>query len=113
MDAINTALSGMNAAELRVRNGANNLANQNSKDFTPTDVVQTQAETGGVRVDVVEREPATLTVADADGATQEVPNVSPEEEIVEQIVASNSYKANAQVLKRAADLQESLVNISA
>lgn len=112
MDAINTALSGMNAAELRLRNSANNVANQNSQGFKPTDVEQTAAETGGVRVDIVEREPATLTVAD-EGSTQEVPNVSPEEEITQQIVASNNYKANAQVLKRATDLQETLVNITA
>ena len=113
INAVNIALTGMQAAEERLKNSASNLANQNTPGYKATEVEQTPQELGGVRTDVVERDPATLTVSDTQGDTVEIPNVSPEQEVAEQVQATSSYQANARVVKVQADLQETLVNISA
>lgn len=126
---IGTALSGMNAASLRLANSANNIANIQSTSrleggetvrspYMPTDVVQSSIEpTGGVNASLRVRDPATVPVfspdnpyADTDGVVQ-YPNVSLEEEVVETKIASYDYKANLKVLETQDDMMQSLLDI--
>ncbi len=113
MDALNTAVSGLNAAALRLKTSAGNVANQNTPNFKAQKVEQQALDVGGVRTDVVDKDPATVTSVDLDGNAVELPNTSPEQEIVEQIVASYTYKANLKTIQVVQDLQESLLDIQA
>lgn len=129
MSISSIALSGLNAASLRLANSANNIANVQStsqyvngetvrEPYTPTDVVQSSIEpTGGVRSSLQPRDPATTPVfapdnpyADTDGIVQ-YPNVSLEEEVIDTKLASYDYKANLKVLKTQDDMMQSLLDI--
>ncbi len=127
---IHSAVSGLHAASLRLANSANNVANVHSTQknvngktvqeaYTPTDVVQSSIEpTGGVRASVRERDPAHLEVsaafhhdADGDGLVT-LPNVSLDDEVVQQVVASNTYKSNLKSIEAYKETTESLLNIT-
>lgn len=112
MDITSIALSGLNAAEKRLANSANNIANASTPNFKATDAVQESVDGGGVRVDIVERDPATVTVPTEDG-TQELPNVSLEQEVVTGLTATYDYQANAKLLKTQKELDKSLLDIQA
>ncbi len=126
------ALSGLNAASLRLANSANNVANANSTSRTvngekvegayrATDVVQTSVSPqAGVSASVRERDPATTQVyapdsaeADANGLL-EIPNVDLAQEIAgEQIPAAYNFKANLKVLEAEDEMMDSLLDITA
>lgn len=128
MSISSIALSGMNAASLRLANSANNIANVQStsknvgaesvrEPYTPTDVIPSSLEPGGVRSNLQPRDPATTPVfapdnpyADADGIVQ-YPNVSLEKELVETKIASYDYKANLKVIKAEGDMMQLLLDI--
>ncbi len=117
--SINIALSGLNAASLRLSNSANNIANQNTLGCKPTDVVQDSlqggAQGGGVRAKLVERSPATVTLVDPNNPdeTLQTPNVSLEEEVVQQQFAAYNFQGSLKVLKAADQMLGSLLDISA
>lgn len=122
---ITITLSGLQAAERRVVNSANNIANQNStfsmKDgvtvaqpFAPQRVVQKSLAEGGVSTDYQPITPAFVPVydpenaaADANGIVQ-TPNVNEEVEVVDSILAANEFKANLRVFKTTEDMMKSL-----
>lgn len=124
------ALSGMQAASRRLENSANNIANQNStgsasnddavrQAYRPTDVVQISSDTGGVRTELRERNPATTGVyapddsaADANGIVQ-APNVDTASELIDQKFATYDFKANAKVLEAYNETVETVLNIVA
>lgn len=108
-----TALSGFFASEQRLQNAANNIANAQSRDFRPQDVVQSADATGGVSTRVVERNPATVPTVDRDGNVAERPNVSVEEEVVQAQVATYSAQANLKVLQASNQLDKYLLDIQA
>lgn len=131
MDALNIAVSGLNAAQTRLGNSANNVANLQStsslvngkkveRAYQPTDVNLRSIEpTGGVETSLRTRDPATVPVydpenpaADENGITQ-YPNVNLEEEIVQQQIASYDFKANAKVIQTQDELFKSLLDIKA
>ena len=130
MSAINTAITGLQAASKRMAVSANNVANISStlsskngetvkEPYTPQDVVQTSLEQGGVKATVRDRDPASVplydpsnSAADENGIT-DYPNVSLEEEAVNQITASYDYKANLKVIKRQDEMFQSLLDIKA
>jgi flagellar basal-body rod protein FlgC len=132
MSVTSIALSGLNAAEKRLSVSANNVANSNTtttrdssgntinEAFRAQTVVQSAQAGGGVRADVRTADNPTLRVAaaagdplaDADG-TIEIPNVSLDEEAVNQITASYDFKANLKVLKVQDNLTQSLLDIVA
>lgn len=103
--ATTIGLSGVQAAQKRVENSANNIANIHSsytreggqtidKPFTPRQVDQVSLRSGGVNVLSREVEPATLQVADASGGTKALPNVNLEQELVNLKLATYDFKAN-------------------
>jgi flagellar basal-body rod protein FlgC len=104
---ISTAVSGLRAAETRLANSANNVANLQSENFTPQRVLQTSTEPG-TRADLIDVDPARIATAEGD-----TPNVNLEGEIVDQQIATYNFKANLQVLKAADEMTEDLLNIRA
>lgn len=131
MNVFGIALSGLNAAQTRLGNSANNVANVQSTSsrvngerveqaYQATDVVQSSLEpTGGVRASIRPRDPATVPAylpdnpaADENGIV-EFPNVNLEEEVVQQQLASYDFKANAKVIQTQDEMLDSLLDIKA
>jgi flagellar basal body rod protein FlgC len=106
------ALSGLRASEQRLGVAADNIANANTPDFRAKQVQQTSVVSGGVATRVVDAQPATITVANNQG-TQNLPNVSTEQQLIEAKTASYDFKANLKVLEVQAKLQKSLLDIQA
>lgn len=119
---INTALTGLQASSVRLNNSANNVANLNTVErpesgieaYRATDVQQTSlSETGGTRAVVRERDPATITIPDGNGGTTQAPNVSLEEEIVQQQISTYTFEANLRVIQAADEMADDLTDILA
>ncbi len=126
--AINTALSGLNAASKRLENSANNIANQFSTStslngvtsntpYVPTDIDQVSLSAGGVQALVKQRENATTQAydptnpaANEDGLVT-YPNVDTAQELISQQVAAYDFKANLKTIKVADEMQQSLLDI--
>ncbi|MCX2861458.1 flagellar basal body rod protein [Paucibacter sp. PLA-PC-4] len=96
--SLSTALSGISAANERLRASAHNTANLQTPGFRPERVVQTSLPEGGV-VAGVER-------------SQQV-QVSAERELVEQRSATYSYVANLRVLQTQLRAEGALLDIKA
>lgn len=128
--AIGSALSGLAAAGKRLEVSAANVANQHStrkkvdgqtvnEPYTPQRVQQVSLQNGGVQAVVSDISPATTTVYDPDhpdtgpDGVLKLPNVSVEEELVGQKIASYDYKANLKTIKVAEDMQKNLLDILA
>lgn len=86
--------SGLLAQGARVNAIARNIANVNTPDAMPVDVVTLSNEQGGVTV-------------------HEVPEHDPslENQLIELISAEHGYKANAQVIKAQKDMDDALLDI--
>ena len=123
ISAINTALSGLNAAATQVLVSANNTANQFStqtnvngtvinKPYVPQKVDQVTI-TGGVQAKISSVNPSTITVANPSSPTglSQLPNVNPDQEVVNQITATQSYEANLKSIETANNTLQSLLNI--
>ena len=129
MDAISTAVSGLSAASQRIAVSANNVANANStttvengqsvnKPYLAQEVLQSSRVEGGVTTNLRDVSPPSVPVfspddasADADGFIQ-LPNVDLSTEMATQIQAANTYKANLNVIKRANESYDSLLDIN-
>lgn len=129
------ALSGLNAASLRLQVSASNVANAQStgalpnanstapagspQAYAPLEVVQSASVSGGVQTSVTTVTPSTTAVFDpqASFANQDglvaAPNVDLAQEFVDQLLASYSYAANAIVLKTDDRMTQSLLDITA
>lgn len=113
VNVFSVALSGLAASEKRIGVSASNTANASTPDFKAKEVKQTANAGGGTTAHVVERDPATITTVDAQGNLQELPNTSPEQELVEQEIATYTFKANLQVIKKQKEIEEALLDIQA
>jgi flagellar basal-body rod protein FlgC len=129
------ALSGLNAASLRLQVSASNVANAGStgtlpnangtvpagspQAYAPLEVVQSASAGGGVQTSVTTVTPSTTAAFDpqASFANQDglvaAPNVDLASEFVGQLLASYSYAANAIVLKADDRMTQSLLDITA
>lgn len=113
---MNTAVSGLLASSSRMGVSANNVANQSTTGddaYEAQAVAQTAAPQGGVRSQVVAKNPATVPVADGEGGITDAPNVDTAEEVVQQQIASYDFKANLKVLKAADEMAKETINILA
>lgn len=118
---LNTAVSGLNASNVRLSNSANNVANINTvkdekagiESYRATDVQQTAQESGGTQATVREREPAIVTIPDGKGGVTQAPNVNLEEEVIQQQISTYTFKANLNVIKAADEMAEDLTDILA
>ena len=129
-DALLIAVSGLNAASLRLSTAANNIANANdtgalqpapgqSQPFQPQQVVQQATPAGGTIATEAPVTPASNPAPDpnspfanAQGLVA-VPNVDTAQELVNTQVSSFSYDANLKVIETASKMQGYLLNIFA
>jgi len=136
--AITTALSGMTANAVRLRNSASNVANMQTRGAIPStppsqavsggngpqvyQAVTTQLSTtasGGVSAGTNPTLPSYLvgydpqaSFANEDGMVA-LPNVDLAREAVEQIVAQHSYEANIATIRTADEMERSLLDLTA
>ena len=128
-------LSGMNAATRRLGVSASNVANAMSTGalsnadgmvppgepttYEPLEVVQTASAGGGTQTTVTTTTPSTTTAYDpqAPFANQNglvaAPNVDLSQEMVDQMIASYSFAANATVMTADGRMTSTLLNIVA
>ena len=129
------AMSGMLAATQRLEVSARNVANVRSdgalpdaqgnyspdapRPYTPLRVDQVDVATGGTRAVVTEVSPSYVATpnpsapyANQDGLVA-APNVDLAEEVVQQLMASYAYAANARVVTSYNQMVKSLFDISA
>ena len=121
---MNIALTGLNAATLRVATSADNIANahttsdpkNNGGPYIPKDVVQTSQDTGGTIASVVDSDkpPVTLynpTHPDADiNGIVAFPNIDTAQELVNASEAASAYKATLNIIKSQSNLYDTLFN---
>lgn len=124
---LSIALSGLTAATRRITVSANNVANALTSRpttagapapegvFAAQEITQRSVSGGGVRADVRDRNPATVTGADPASPTglSEFPNVDLVEEAVNQKIALANYKANAAVIRVQQEVDDALLDIKA
>jgi flagellar basal body rod protein FlgB len=96
--SLSTALSGISAANERLRASAHNVANLQTPGFKPERVEQSERPEGGVK---------TQTLRGQEN------QVSAEREIVEQRSATYSYVANLRVLQTQMRAEGALLDIKA
>jgi flagellar basal-body rod protein FlgC len=128
ISAINTALSGLNAASRRLENSANNIANQFStstslngqrvdKPYTPQQIKQVTLEAGGVATVTTDKDPASVSYFDPSNpqANEQglvaFPNVDTAQELIGQQVAAYDFKANLKTIETANKMQQKLLDI--
>lgn len=125
------AMSGMNAAVLRLGAAASNIANARSNGplptapnatsyrpvYTPREVVQTALPGGGVEARIVPSSSKPLAVydpaapyADAGGMVAS-PDIDIGHEVVNALQARNSFIANVKVAQADQDMFDALINI--
>ena len=126
--ALNTAVSGLDAAGRRLQVSANNTANSQSafsnvdgettnNPYVPQEVLQSSIETGGVQTYTRDATVKTAPVYSPDNpaANDEgfvnYPNVDGGSEAVNMILANNSYRASLQVIKASNEMMENLLDI--
>jgi flagellar basal-body rod protein FlgC len=131
--ASSIAVSGLNAASLRLQVAASNIANAlsdgplpgvpNPENFpsayTPLRVNQTDVAGGGTSASVGAVTPATVSTfdptapfANSDGLVAS-PNVDLASEMIQLLIARYNYAANAQVIRADAQMSAALLNITA
>ena len=128
-DPFKIAVSGLTAAASRVEVSARNIAGATTTGrlpetpegatnaYRPQEVRTTPVPVGGVLATSVDRVPAFVPAydpsspdADAQGRIA-TPNVDLAREAVEGIAATQTYKANAAVIKIARDIDKKLIDI--
>ena len=125
INAIGIALTGLNSASLRLNASASNIANLSTvgsltdPDSAPYTPVTTQStalgEIGGVKTQIVPKDPAFVPAFDPDSPFADengvigVPNISLEEEIVNLKLAEITYKANLKTIDAAGNLLDELL----
>ena len=97
--AINTGLAGLRAAETRVSVRAQNIVNWQSEGYRPLVPVQTSQSFGPV---VKVTRPAELS--------GDFPYVDIASEFVDMNVAKYAYRASAQIIRTAGEMQKTLLD---
>jgi flagellar basal-body rod protein FlgC len=126
INAIQIALSGLNAASQKASVAASNIANVDTTGsltdpahapYTPVDTQQTTGPDGTVQSNLVARNPAfvpaydpTSPFANSDGQVG-VPNVDLATEAVNLDIAKITYAASAKVIKTESEMQDELLKM--
>jgi flagellar basal-body rod protein FlgC len=101
------AYSGLKAASTRLQVSAHNVANSNTDGFDPQRVDQTALRAGGTLAQVSQPD-GNNPVYMRDGSITEASNTDLVSETVDQMQASNSFKANLAVLRTSDEMVGSL-----
>jgi flagellar basal-body rod protein FlgC len=130
VDPLFSAISGLNAASLRLSTAADNIANSQdtaplapqpgqTQPYQPFGVLQTEAAGGGTTAHVTPVTPASNAIydpsspfADSNGRIAS-PNVDTAQQLVDTTVAQVSYDANLKVMTTAQQMHGYLLNIFA
>jgi flagellar basal-body rod protein FlgC len=114
---VGSALSGLNASSRRIAVAADNIANQFSNNYTPSQVDQVSLSNGGVLAREKAVTPDKVQIfnpvdpnADASGLVS-MPNVDVANELVSMSIASYNFKANLKSIKVSDEMQKSLLDI--
>ena len=109
---LNIAVSGLRAAAKRLEVSASNVVNDRSADYVPLRVQQTADADGGTRAETVPVRPASVPFFDPNDpeAAATRPNVSVEEEIVEQMLARRAFEANLRTVETADRMTRTLLD---
>jgi len=130
INALNSAVSGLVTQSTKISVGALNISNADVEGSTDPQAMRQAYQardveaistthdsvTGSVRPEVRIREPATTIAYDPtsqyadDEGFVNVPNVSLTQETTNNIVASQAYKANAQIISVVQDMNEALLD---
>ncbi|WP_282608011.1 flagellar basal body rod protein FlgC [Pelagibius sp. Alg239-R121] len=123
-----SSVSGLQAQSKRLAVSADNVANMSTAGtpgvtdgpdaaYAPKEVIQTTTAQGGVKAETRPVQPASVPVyapqnplADDEGVV-EIPNVSLEQEFVNQILAKRAYQANVAVIKTQDEMLGSLMDL--
>jgi flagellar basal body rod protein FlgC len=128
ISALNSAISGFNAASQRIAVSANNIANANSTTtsnngvqentpYVPKQVNQSAQTQGGVSTSVSSVTPASVEINDqnnvaagSNGLTK-YPNIDQAQQLVNTNIATYDAQANLTVIKAQEKLFQSTLNI--
>ncbi|MCP4267316.1 MAG: hypothetical protein GY777_17380 [Candidatus Brocadiaceae bacterium] len=111
--SFNTSLSGIRAATDMLNVSAHNTANMNTDGYKKYHVNLNEGVHNGVIVDISRSDESGSFYKNEDGGIVETSNVSYPDELAVQINAKHLLSANAAVIKRTAEAQESLMDILA
>ncbi|PLX93344.1 MAG: flagellar biosynthesis protein FlgC [Desulfuromonas sp.] len=107
IDAMGSAVSGLQAQSLRLNSTANNVANSQTEGYTPSTVTMTEAEQGGVRAQL--QKPVT-----ANDSSQSVENpaskVDLAKEMVNMMQTKQFYSANLKTVSVADSMTGDLLD---
>ncbi len=109
-----SALAALGAASTKIANSAHNVANSNTDGYKKSRVILQTDATGGVTANVG-KIPAANQTPEAFGRHElpEHSNVDYGEEIVDQMNASNLYKANLKTFEAVDAMLESALDLKA
>jgi len=93
------SLSGINAAQTALDVAAHNVANQATPGFRRQEVVQTQAEGGGVQVSVTQASPAPIEAMQTNAAQTTPPAEISTADLAEMLKSKNALLANLSVFR--------------
>ena len=141
MSTINTALSGLQAASVRLAGAASNTANMRTRGPVPAtkpseplptpprpdqprvyqavETVQTAEAGGGVRARNVPVTPAYQVEYDPDSVDANedgevaAPNVDLTRDVVDQLEAMRAFRANLSVIQAAEEMDDAIFNLKA
>ena len=91
LDAMGTAVSGLQAQSLKLNSTANNVANSQTEGYVPSDVTMSEKEQGGVRAQL-QKPLAALGVAQ--GAETKPSQVDLAKEMTTLVETKSMYLAN-------------------
>lgn len=118
-NAMSIAVSGMQAASLRLEAAASNIVNMDSAGYQPVSVAQSPAADGSVSTSLQPVTPAGLLAYDPASPYANVqgmvakPNVDLATEIVNLKVAGYSFRASIQAYKAASQMFNTLLKATA
>lgn len=96
---LNIGIAGMRAAETRLAARAQNIVNAQSENYRPMAPVQTSQNSGPV-----------VTVARPAELSGDFPFVDLVSEIVDMNAAKRAYRASAEIVRTAGDMQKTLLD---
>ncbi len=111
--SFNSSLSGIRAATDMLNVSAHNTANMNTDGYKKYHVSLNEGAHNRVIVDISRSDESGSFYKNEDGDIIETSNVSYPDELAVQINAKHLLSANAAVIKRTAEAQESLMDILA
>lgn len=108
---VDTAASGIAAAQRKLEVSAHNIANLNTDEFKKGRVSQEESVTGGVETHVGRVSERGHVRQTPEGDLVEGSNVNLAEEMVTLLEAEHSLKANINALETADEMERSLLDI--